>query len=281
MLAYHKKYAIISCIVAVAVPVAVSTAYAMVTGKIMAASLDGLLVLLLLLFGTMVLMQGVFARRVDARTAQLLALYNDDCDPEAFVEKGRSVADAITEPYDVTGSWFMTYYGQALLDVGQVDQARKVAEAMHASVAVASKPRVKVGIIANAVPLIAKVEGPKAALELVDEGLALVGGNGEGPASPQATFLRGQQRLRQAEVAGDEPELRGFYEKTIEDAAVPQRLRVESAWKLAQVSYKAKDDATEQRMLRYVVGHGGKLALVAPAKRQLAKLQGADAAARS
>ena len=127
MLAYYKRYAIISCVVAVAVPLAVSTAYAAVTGKIMAASLDGLIVLLLLLFGTMVLMQGVFARRVDGRTAQLLALYNDDCDPEAFVEQGRAVADAITEPYDVTGSWFMTYYGQALLDAGKADQARKVA----------------------------------------------------------------------------------------------------------------------------------------------------------
>lgn len=269
MLAYYKRYAIISCVVAVAVPLAVSTAYAAVTGKIMAASLDGLIVLLLLLFGTMVLMQGVFARRVDGRTAQLLALYNDDCDPEAFVEQGRAVADAITEPYDVTGSWFMTYYGQALLDAGKADQARKVAEALRESVAAARKPQAKVGIIANAVPLVAKVDGPKAALDLVGEGLELAGGQDADPADSRVVFLRGQQCLRQAEAAGDDAELRSFYEKSVADAAVPERLRVESAWKLARLAFRSDDAATERRMLRYVVGHGGKLALVAPARKQL------------
>lgn len=269
MLAYYKRYAIISCVVAVAVPLAVSTAYAAVTGKIMAASLDGLIVLLLLLFGTMVLMQGVFARRVDGRTAQLLALYNDDCDPEAFVEQGRAVADAITEPYDVTGSWFMTYYGQALLDAGKADQARKVAEALRESVAAARKPQAKVGIIANAVPLVAKVDGPKAALDLVGEGLELAGGQDADPADSRVVFLRGQQRLRQAEAADDDAELRSFYEKSVADAAVPERLRVESAWKLARLAFRSGDVATERRMLRYVVGHGGKLALVAPARKQL------------
>ncbi len=269
MLAYYKRYAIISCVVAVAVPLAVSTAYAAVTGKIMAASLDGLIVLLLLLFGTMALMQGVFARRVDGRTAQLLALYNDDCDPEAFVEQGRAVADAITEPYDVTGSWFMTYYGQALLDAGKADQARKVAEALRESVAAARKPQAKVGIIANAVPLVAKVDGPKAALDLVGEGLELAGGQDADPADSRVVFLRGQQRLRQAEAADDDAELRSFYEKSVADAAVPERLRVESAWKLARLAFRSGDVATERRMLRYVVGHGGKLALVAPARKQL------------
>lgn len=269
MLAYYKRYAIISCVVAVAVPLAVSTAYAAVTGKIMAASLDGLIVLLLLLFGTMVLMQGVFARRVDGRTAQLLALYNDDCDPEAFVEQGRAVADAITEPYDVTGSWFMTYYGQALLDAGKADQARKVAEALRESVAAARKPQAKVGIIANAVPLVAKVDGPKAALDLVGEGLELAGGQDADPADSRVVFLRGQQRLRQAEAADDDAELRSFYEKSVADATVPERLRVESAWKLARLAFRSGDAATERRMLRYVVSHGGKLALVAPARKQL------------
>lgn len=269
MFAYYKRYAIISCVVAVAVPLAVSTAYAAVTGKIMAASLDGLIVLLLLLFGTMALMQGVFARRVDGRTAQLLALYNDDCNPEAFVEQGRAVADAITEPYDVTGSWFMTYYGQALLDAGKADQARKVAEALRESVAAARKPQAKVGIIANAVPLVAKVDGPKAALDLVGEGLELAGGQDADPADSRVVFLRGQQRLRQAEAADDDAELRSFYEKSVADAAVPERLRVESAWKLARLAFRSDDAATERRMLRYVVGHGGKLALVAPARKQL------------
>ncbi len=182
---------------------------------------------------------------------------------------GRAVADAITEPYDVTGAWFMTYYGQALLDAGKSDQARKVAEALRESVAAARKPQAKVGIIANAVPLVAKVDGPKAALDLVGEGLELAGGQDADPADSRVVFLRGQQRLRQAEAAGDDAELRSFYEKSVADAAVPERLRVESAWKLARLAFRSGDAATERRMLRYVVSHGGKLALVAPARKQL------------
>lgn len=272
MLAYHKKYAIISCVVAVAVPVAVSTIYAAVTGKVMAASLDGLIVLLLLLFGTMVLMQATFGRRVDEQTARLLALYNEDCGPKALVDKGRAVADAIGSPYDVTGSWFMTYYGQALLDAGDPDAARKVASEMRASVEAARKPKAKVGVIANAVPLVAKVDGPQAALDLVDQGIALAEGEGNGSSDSRLAFLRTQRRLRQAEASGDTAALRGFYEKTVADEEVPQRLRVESAWKLACLGYRTGDVAIERRMLEYVVAHGGSLALVAPAKQRLAAL---------
>ncbi len=50
------------------------------------------------------------------------------------------------------------------------------------------------------------------------------------------------------------------------------RLRVESAWKLARLSYQEGDTATERTMLQFVVDHGNKLALVAPARKQLGEL---------
>ena len=123
--------------------------------------------------------------------------------------------------------------------------------------------------ISNVIALLGGLGAFLFGMKYMGEGLELAGGQDADPADSRVVFLRGQQRLRQAEAAGDDAELRSFYEKSVADAAVPERLRVESAWKLARLAFRSDDAATERRMLRYVVGHGGKLALVAPARKQL------------
>lgn len=272
MLPYFKKYAIISCVVAVAVPVVVSTVYVLVTGRMMAASLDGLIMLLLLLFGTMMAMQVVFAKRVAAETSELLDLYNEQCDPAALVEKGRAVAEAITVPFNVDGSWFLTYYAQALLDLGRTDAARKILDEMAQSASRARKAPVKAGILMNEAVLATKLEGPAAALKLMDEAYELFGGSSANPADRNIVFVNGQRDLLRAEVEGDAQAQRAFYARAQSDGSVPMRLRVESAWKLARLSYQEGDTATERTMLQFLVDHGNKLALVTPARKQLREL---------
>lgn len=272
MLPYFKKYAIISCIVAVAVPVIASTFYVGATGQMMAASLDGLIVLLLLLFGTMMLMQMLFSKRVNAEVARLLDLYNEQCDPAAFVKQGRAVADAITVPFNVEGSWYLTYYAQALLDLGRADEARKMLAGMAESASRARKPQAKAGILLNEAVLAAKLEGPARALELMDEAYELFGGDAADPSDRNIVFVKGQRDLLRAEVDGDVERQRSFYAKAQADTAVPMRLRVESAWKLARLAFRTGDAATEREMLRFVVDHGNGLALVAPARKQLQEL---------
>lgn len=272
MLAYYKKYVILICAVSVAVPVVASTLYAMATGTMLAASLGGMLLSLALLFGTMMLMQSIVGRRANERTNALLDLYNQQCDPEAFIEQGRTLANAITVPFGTDGSWFLTYYGQALLDAGKADEARATLRSMQQSAEAARRSDVKAGILLNEAPLVAKLEGPQAALALVDEAYQLLGGDAANVDDQRIVFLKGQRKLLQAEVEGDDATLRQFYEKAQADASVPERLRVESAWKLARLSYRTGDAATERAMLRYVIDHGNKLALVAPACKQLQEL---------
>lgn len=272
MLPYFKRYAIISCIVAVAVPVVVSTAYAAITGKIMASSIDGLIILLLLLFGTMMLMQLAFSRRVNAQVQDLLALYNDKCDPAAFVERGRSLADEITVPFNVDGSWFLAYYGQALLELGQADAARQVLKDMQESADRARKPGTRAGILLNEAVLATKVEGPAAALRLMDESYQMFGGDAANPHDRTVIFVKGQRDLLQAEVDGDAAKQRALYVNAKDDEGIPMRLRVESAWKLARLDYQAGDIADERSELEFVVKHGNKLALVPQARKRLAEL---------
>ena len=273
MFPYFKKYVIICCAIAVAVPVVGSTVYAAVTGTIMAASLGGLIMLLVLLFGSMYIAQSYFGRKADAETEAMLAKYNDDCDPQAFTQDAARIIDNIQPPYNVMASWFLTYYAQALLDEGNASQARAIEENMLKSAEGAKNDSIRLGILMNAVPLVTKTQGAQAALDLVNKALALLPNVQQAPgANDPAAFLNNQKALLEATIAGDTATLRTMYGKVREDAALPMRIRVESAWKEAQACHSAGDTAQERACLDFVVSNGNKLALVAPARKQLTAL---------
>ena len=273
MFPYFKKYVIICCIIAVAVPVVVSTVYAAVTGTIMAASLGGLIMLLVLLFGSMYVSQSFFSRKADAETEAMLSHYNDDCDPEAFTQDAARIIDNIQPPYNVMASWFLTYYAQALLDEGNAGQARTIEDNMLKSAEGAKNDAVRLGILMNAVPLVTKTQGAQAALDLVNKGLALLPNIQQAPqGNDPATFLNNQKTLLEATLSGDTATLRTLYGQVRQDKDLPMRIRVESAWKEAQACHSAGDAAQEKTCLDFVVHNGNKLALVAPARKQLAAL---------
>ncbi len=273
MLPYFKKYVIWCCVVAVAVPVVTSTAYAAVTGTIMAASLPGLIGLLVLLFGSMMAAQSFFGRKADERTEAMLARYNDQCDPEGLTDAATEVVVAMQQPYNVMASWFLTYYAQALLDEGKTDRARAIEEAMLRSIDAAKNDSIRLGVLMNAVPLVTKTQGAAAALALVERGLDIVPTLQQGPqTSDPLKFLNDQKTLLQAAVAHDDAALRSLYGRVHDDAALPMRIRVESAWKEAQACHGLGDVARERECLEFVASNGGRLALVAPARKQLAAL---------
>lgn len=273
MLPYFKKYVIWSCVIAVAVPVVTSTVYAAVTGSIMAATLPGMIGMLVLLFGSMMAAQSFFARKADEKTEAMLALYNEQCDPKAFTEQAAPVVANMREPYDVMASWFLTYYAQALLDEGRTDQAKAIEAAMLRSIDAAKNDSIRLGVLMNTVPLVTKTQGPRAVLDLVDKGLALVPTLQQGPQTADPlTFLNNQKTLLEAAVDHDDATLRSLYARVHDDASLPLRIRVESAWKEAQACHGLGDTARERTCLDFVVADGKGLALVAPARERLAAL---------
>lgn len=273
MFPFFKKYVIICCVIAVAIPVVVSTVYAGTTGTIMASSLEGLIMLLALLFGGMFIAQSFFSRRADAETAEMLAKYNDACDPEAFTQAASRIVGNIQPPYNVMGSWFLTYYAQALLDEGNTQQARAIETDMLKSAESAKNDSIRLGILMNAVPLVTKTQGPQAALDIVNKALALIPNIQQAPqSSDPATFLNNQKTLLEATLSHDYATLRSLYDKVQQDANLPMRIRVESAWKEAQACHGAGAVDQERACLEFVVHNGNKLALVTPARKQLAAL---------
>ena len=273
MFPYFKKYVIITCAIAVAVPVIASTAYAATTGSIMASSLEGLIMLLALLFGGLFIAQSFFSRRADAETEEMLAKYNNDCDPEAFTQAASRIIGNIQPPYNVMASWFFTYYAQALLDEGKAQQARAIESDMLKSAEGAKNDSIRLGILMNAIPLVTKTQGPGAALDIVNKALSLLPNIQQAPnSSDPATFLNNQKTLLEATLSGDTATLRTLYGKVREDSKLPMRIRVESAWKEAQACHAAGDRAQERTCLEFVVANGNELALVPPARKQLAAL---------
>ncbi len=272
MLQYFKRYNVYVAIVAVIPPMVASTAWPLATGQMMAASIGGLVALFALFAIGLFVGYGIFGKRADAETEKYLAFYNDDCDPAALVDAGAKLAEAIPTPCDQSGSWFMGYYAQALLDLGRRDEAMGILAGLKASMQAAKNASAKVGILVNVLPLVEKAEGPKAALDLADEGVGLCDQAGDAGASQMRDYLESQRKVLRVELSDDPADIAKIAGGIAGSDRYPMRIRVEFAWREASAQYKLGDLAEEKRALEFVARNGGKLALAQKAAERLAKL---------
>ena len=273
MLPYFRRYSIYVSIIAIALPVIVSTVWPLFTGQMMAASITGMVAMFALFVLGLFAGYAVFGKRADAEAEKYLSKYNDDCDPKALVDEGAKLASSIQFPCDQSGSWFMAYYAQALLDLGEVDKAKEVLSGLRASLVAAKKPVVKVGILANLLPLEEKAEGPSAAQALVQEGIRLCGEVPGAGAAQFREFFESQQKVLEAELSGNPADIAKLSASIVGNDRYPMRIRVEYAWREASAQYKLGDLAKEKSCLEFVATHGGKLALATKAKERLGKIE--------
>ncbi len=272
MLNYYKKYTIFVCIIAVALPVIISTIYPLVTGQMMASSIDGLVYLFLLFAIGLFLGYWIFERKAEEKTEQLLVLYNKDCDPQKLVDEGKQLAEAITFPCGQGGAWYLGYYGQALLDIGDHEKAEIIFVGLSKSIQAAKTPFQKAIILANLLPLAFKLKEPEEVQKMIQEGLAFCKQDGRPRISQVQEFFLSQKKILDARESGNLVESIQLDEKIRTNNAYPQRLRVEHAWNEAADYYKLADKAKEKECLEYVVAHGNTLALVSKAKARLANV---------
>ena len=272
MLPYFKKYTIICCAVAVVAAVVVSTIWPLATGQIMAASLPGLLLLIAVFFGALFISLRIMGTRADAETERLFSLYNDQCDPAAFVEQGADLAQACGQQATEMSSWYMSYYAQALLDEGDGARARDIMVHQLEGVDKLKADAQKAAVVVNMVPLSCKLDSGEESLGLIDRGLELLGGGQDMPSSQRRMYLKGQRDLVVARTEADSAHLLELCAAVRESDEQPMRLRVERAWDEARACYRTGDAARERECLRFVVDHGNKLALVKPARARLAAI---------
>lgn len=272
MLPYFKRYSIYVCVIAAALPLAYSTAYPLLTGGLAASSLSGTVTMFALFVAGLLVGFGIFERKAQAKADAMLALYNDDCDPGALIEEGESLANAIKEPYNQTGSWFMGYYAQAKLDVGDAQDARDVLGSMLEAATGAKKPLDRAVILVNAVPLIEKLEGDERAFEVVQDALNACEECRELDAAQYAEFLTIQRSVLYARIDDDPAMLLELDESFWQSSRYPKRIRVEYAWDSASAAWRAGECERERLALEFVAANGGKLAMAAKAKERLAAM---------
>lgn len=272
MLPYFKKYTIAVCVIAVALPVIVSTPWPLFTGEMMASTLPGLLLMFALFFVGMMLGFSIFNRKADSKAQDLLHLYNDKCDPEALIDQGKTLADAISFPCNESGAWFMSYYAQALLDKGKVDRATEIAKGIRQSVLAAKKPASKCMILVNLIPLEEKFGSDEDVLKLIDEGLGYCNESTGIGMEVRRQYLENQKKVVDSRVSGDQSSRASIDESVVKAVDNPMRVRVEFSYDAAIAYFHAGDKPAERKALDFVVQNGGQLALVTQAKSRLAAI---------
>lgn len=275
MLPFYRRYVIAVCASAVAVSIVVSTIWAFVTGRVMASTIEGLLISLAVFFATLAITGRIFNNKATEETERLFALYNDRCDPEAFVNEAADLARAARETRGELSSWVMSYYAQALLDVGKPDAARAILSEQVQSVDALKKTSDQAAVVVNMVPLAMKLEEPPVVMALIDHGIKLIGDAEDFASTERRTYLQGQRAIVEARLAGDATQLVELYERIRTSTAGPVRVRVERAWDEAQLHFRAGDVERERACLQFVADKGNKLALVKPARERLAALASA------
>ncbi len=269
MLLCFKRYVIAVCAIAIALPVAASTLWPLVTGQMMAASLGGLILEFVLFFAGFLIAYQIFSRRADAVADGYVHLYNVDCNPEAFLTHGRALADVVTFPCNGQCAWFMGYYAQACLDAGRGDEARIIEEGLRQSIAAQKRPQRQCAVIIALIPLVEKLGTLDEARNLAEQGLSLISSDASQDAAVQRQYLESQIVVTKARQSGDLEVLVELDEKVVASAAYPWRLRVEYAWDAASACFKLGRADEERRYLLFIEEHGGTLALVPQAEKRL------------
>lgn len=270
MFANSGRYIVIASGLAIVVTAVVQTIYTAATGQAMSSTLPGLAVSCLLFIVVMLATYVYFGRRNGANVDALVSLYDDGCDPRAFVDGSAGYVEKMTVPYDAEASWFMSYYAQALLDLGEAKQAQQIEQSMYDSIRSAGLVETQAKIIVNLVPLVVKVLGPADAVPVIQKGLDLLeSGQCGADAAEFEAYLVNQLALARAAASQDDVLLERFYFSTRRNEVLPLRIRVEQAWEEAKIHYRKGETAKEAECLEFVVQNGNKLALVKPATDRL------------
>lgn len=272
MIIFYKNYMAVVYSVAILVSLLVMNIMVFVLGIPIAGSLGGVFLSFGVLVAATLIGTRIANNKVNEKVDGWLSAYNNDCDPKSFIDQSQELIPKIQPPYGEAGAWFLSFYGQALLEVGDLDGARKIEAGVYESVKLAKKSDEQVAVIVNFIPLAMKLLGPEQTILMIDQGLSMIGPEPKGANVMRKTYLEDQRALAQAKIDGDSEWLIKHYRATRNNVDVPVRLRVEKAWDEAGLHYQAGNAVEERECLQFVADRGGKLSLARLAADRLRAL---------
>lgn len=272
MVVYFRKYIFAICAIAVALPIVASTIYPLITGRLMASSVSGLIGEFLLFILGFLIGYRIFSKKAQDDVEQMIDLYNVSCDPKGFIARSKPIYESMTYPCNEQAAWLLGSLGQAFLDIGDIDQAKKIEEGLLKSADNAKDPSASASIISYLVPLDEKLSGAQSALTLIEKGSNKIADSTNPQDSELRRYFDSQKQIIECDVSGDAEKVIAQDSKIMSDDRYPMRVRVEYAFNAAKNANRVGDTTEEDGFLRFVIKNGGSLALVDRAKELEQKL---------
>lgn len=273
MLNYFKGQTILMCAAAVAIPLVVMFVWSVAAGQAMGFTIQGTVVSIVLLLGSMFVLANVFERRALSKAERWVSLYNDGCRLVDFLEQGKKLADSVLSSgaANEQGAWYLSTYALALADAGRKSEAAQAGLFLQRAVRDARKPSAKSAIMTDLEPLVERLFGCERALALIDEALAEPPAAGDGQDHLRRGFLLWARDVAQAEVSGNDEALLARCREVRLGSLYGMRMRVEFALREADIHRRLGNAPQEAECLRFAVENGGDLPAARRALERLAQ----------
>ena len=271
MLSFFRKYVIITYVLAISTPLLIMSIWSMATNTNVIKTVPGLFASLTLFIVCFFLFTKIMGRRADAKASEIVAVYNEACDPHTFIEQVGPVVREIGFPYSEQGTWLLSFYALALADRGRHAEAAQIGEYMRQSVPSARTLDAKIALLVNLEPVALRLLGVPAALEIVIEAQNMITQT-KGDHTDRLNFLSWEQGLLEARQMNDSSALIEKYYHVRRQATYPLRMRVLAAFDEAQIHRNRHDESMEKECLLFVVEKGNKLPCVEEARSRLSAL---------
>lgn len=270
MLQYFPKMKLTAFAIGCGIPVAIALIFWFGFGGSIGMSFAGMVVLALLIFGP-ILTFNVFNRRADARFEALMDLYNDQCDPQGFIDQAQPLVSRFTEPYGAFEAWFLSFYALALLDVDRTEEAAKIGKNMQDFALATEDSDEKLSLLVNILPLVLRLFGPQAGLNVIRQAQEIIGENPTPNNANRANYLESQRLMVEAVENNDAAYLLERCKSIRENEFGGQQMRVRvlEAEKEAQIRELQGDHAGARECWEFIIENGNGLPCVREARKHV------------
>lgn len=279
MLKYVSKYRTMYFVLCPIIAIALITAASAITGGATFTTIPGILVSACIVAVTYVVGWRIVDKAATAFAEKDVALFNDDCDPEAFIEAAQGFIPTMQKPYDRWSAWYLSPYALALIDAGRTPDAQQIVDNMHDSLGQTTDPATLTALYVNLYPPVKELYSRDLATWCLDQAEQSIANAPEPKKAEDAKkqaenrqYLSWARRLAAAEDANNDSYLLQLHQSVVANDVNPQRARVQSALAAADCAKHLGDAEEERRFLEYVIQHGNKLKAVQAAKEQLEEL---------
>lgn len=98
---------------------------------------------------------------------RMVHLYENDCNPQAFIDEIDPILDTFKPRFDINEVWVLSAYARALVEIGEKEKAQLLLAEFKTHVENSEHPEEKGPLMINYEPLVLMLDGEDAALELL------------------------------------------------------------------------------------------------------------------